>query len=144
MTTTLVTPGQFTVEVGLTDPPDIDVTCEVAAFDLQSNPQTITVPASFCADGYDDVSSVTTSLVLTVLCDWDTGDSLAWFLRQNGGKQGFVAVTKTGAAAGAGPGWVANVRFVKPNLTLSTGAAAQVDVTLPVFGVVDTVPAVTP
>ena len=141
MTVTLVTPGQFEVLIGLVDPPTEDVTCDVASFDLQANPNTITVPASFCADGYDDVGSVSRALVLNVLCDWSDPDGLAWFLYDNSGAEGYVKVVKAPAATGK-PGWTAHVRFVMPNVTLATGQAAVVDVTLPVFDVVPIKPTI--
>lgn len=141
MATTLVTPGQFEVLYGLTNPPTLDGTCEVSSFDLQVSPNTISIPASFCADGYDDVGSVTQSLVLTVLCDWSDADSLAWFLWDNSGAEGYVKVVKAPAATGK-PGWTAHVRFVKPPITLATGAAAVATVTLPVFEVVPEKPTV--
>lgn len=143
MAVTLVTPGQFEILVGLADPPTTDVTCDVASFDLQASPNTITVPASFCADGYDDVGSVSQSLVLNVLCDWEDLEGLAWFLWDNAGAEGYVKVVKAPAATGK-PGWTAHVRFVKPNVTLATGTAAVVDVTMPVFDVVPTKPDASP
>jgi len=140
--TTLVVPGLFTILADLVDPPVKDFTCDIAAYDLQQSPNNIDVPASFCADGYSDIASVTQSLVLSVLCDWESADSLAWFLSDNHLKKGYVTVSPTGGAVGAGPAWTAEVRFVRPNVTLSTGAAAQVDVTLPVFAMTPIKPAV--
>jgi hypothetical protein len=134
-----VTPGAYEVLVDLVDPPVTDYTCEVSSVDVQNTPNNITIPASFCANGYNDVGSVSQQLVLTVLCDWEAMDSLAWFLQDNAGKEGYVKLVKSPAATGL-PSFVAHVRFVAPNITFATGTAAIATVTMPVFGLVPTKP----
>ena len=130
MPATVVTPGLFTLKLGLTSTPTQSYECEMTGFHLQSNPVTTSVPASFCKDGYDDVGSVTHAVVIDFLGFMESATALWYFLWDNSGKEVFFEFAEAGTGKIKLTG---SVRAVKPPFDAIAGQVVSGTVTLPVL-----------
>jgi hypothetical protein len=81
---TVIVPGKWTLKIGPTTA-SIDFTCDAGGVHLTSEPQTTTVGASWCQNGYDDVGSVKHNLVIDFQAFIDEAASLWYWLWSNAG-----------------------------------------------------------
>jgi hypothetical protein len=106
---------------------DVEFTCEANGFHISSEPVTTSVPASFCAEGYDDIGSVKANLTLDFQGFMEDAAALFYFLWENSLQTALVEF-KMGPTA---PTFTGTVRVIRPPFDAIAGEVIQGSVTMP-------------
>ena len=96
--------GSGVIKIGTTASPTATFECQVSNFIISSNPQSITIPATYCQGATQKAQPSQFSVNITYMQDWGEADSLSELLYAEDGNLLYFEFDPTDTSAGTWDG----------------------------------------